>query len=192
MKVIRDEDKKSNKYITRFEVEKGTIQKNTRKNATAVDITTEDYNNLVVYMADGSKPRYKNVPESKVRLLELRHQQFLNNKTKLKNLKNYKTFFNVIVGGIAGIIVSVTAMATSSITTLLQCSAITFALAYASATVVNKIINSKINDINKYALFFENEDIFKDVDLDNSNILERVKSKDKSVITKIKQEKTNS
>ena len=191
MKVIRDEDKKSNKYITRFEVEKGTIQKNTRKNATAVDITTEDYNNLVVYMADGSKPRYKNVPESKVRLLELRHQQFLNNKTKLKNLKNYKTFFNVIVGGIAGIIVSVTAMATSSITTLLQCSAITFALAYASATVVNKIINSKINDINKYALFFENEDIFKDVDLDNSNILERVKSKDKSVITKIKQEKDN-
>jgi len=191
MKVIRDEDKKSNKYITRFEVEKGTIQKNTRKNATAVDITTEDYNNLVVYMADGSKPRYKNVPESKVRLLELRHQQFLNNKTKLKNLKNYKTFFNVIVGGIAGIIVSVTAMATSSITTLLHCSAITFALAYASATVVNKIINSKINDINKYALFFENEDIFKDVDLDNSNILERVKSKDKSVITKIKQEKDN-
>ena len=191
MKVIRDEDKKSNTYIKHFEVKKGTIQKNTRKNATAVDITTEDYNNLVVYMADGSKPRYKNVPESKVRLLELRHQQFLNNKTKLKNLKNYKTFFNVIVGGIVGIIVIVTAMATSSITTLLQCSAITFALAYASATVVNKIINSKINDINKYALFFENEDIFKDVDLDNSNILERVKSKDKSVITKIKQEKDN-
>ena len=32
MKVIRDEDKKSNTYIKHFEVKKGTIQKNTRKN----------------------------------------------------------------------------------------------------------------------------------------------------------------
>ena len=38
-------------------------------------------------------------------------------------------------------------------------------------------------------LFFENEDIFKDVDLDDANILERVKSKDKAVIAEIKQEK---
>ena len=189
MKVIRDEDKKSNKYIMRFEVEKGTIQKNTRKNASAIEITTEDYNDLVVYMSDGSKPRYKNVPEYKVRLLELRYQQFLNNKTKLNSLKDSKTIFNVVFGGIAGIIVGVTAMATSSITILLHCSVITFALAYTSATIVNKVINSKINDIKKYALFFENEDIFKNADLDDSNTLERVKSKDKAVIAEIKQEK---
>ena len=189
MKVIRDEDKNSNKYIMMFEVEKGTIQKNTRKNASAVEIKTEDYNNLVVYMADGSKPRYTNIEENKVRLLELRHQQFLKNKGKLKSLKDYKTIFNVVSGGIAGIIVGVTSMATSSITILLQCSAIAFALAYTSALVVNKVINSKINDINKYDLFFENEDIFKDVDLDDSNILERVKSKDKAIIAEIKQEK---
>ena len=189
MKVIRDEDKNSNKYIMRFEVEKGTIQKNTRKNASAVEIKTEDYNNLVVYMADGSKPRYTNIEENKVRLLELRYQQFLKNKGKLKSLKDYKTIFNVVSGGIAGIIVGVTSMATSSITIILQCSAIAFALAYTSALVVNKVINSKINDINKYALFFENEDIFKDVDLDDSNILERVKSKDKAIIAEIKQEK---
>lgn len=189
MKVIRDEDKNSNKYIMRFEVEKGTIQKNTRKNASAVEIKTEDYNNLVVYMADGSKPRYTNIEENKVRLLELRYQQFLKNKEKLKSLKDYKTIFNVVSGGIAGIIVGVTSMATSSITILLQCSAIAFALAYTSALVVNKVINSKINDINKYDLFFENEDIFKDVDLDDSNILERVKSKDKAIIAEIKQEK---
>ena len=189
MKVIRDEDKNSNKYIMRFEVEKGTIQKNTRKNASAVEIKTEDYNNLVVYMANGSKPRYTNIEENKVRLLELRYQQFLKNKEKLKSLKDYKTIFNVVFGGIAGIIVGVTSMATSSITILLQCSAIAFALAYTSALVVNKVINSKINDINKYALFFENEDIFKDVDLDDSNILERVKSKDKAIIAEIKQEK---
>ncbi len=189
MKVIRDEDKNSNKYIMRFEVEKGTIQKNTRKNASAVEIKTEDYNNLVVYMANGSKPRYTNIEENKVRLLELRYQQFLKNKEKLKSLKDYKTIFNVVFGGIAGIIVGVTSMATSSITIILQCSAIAFALAYTSALVVNKVINSKINDINKYALFFENEDIFKDVDLDDSNILERVKSKDKAIIAEIKQEK---
>ena len=189
MKVIRDEDKNSNKYIMRFEVEKGTIQKNTRKNASAVEIKTEDYNNLVVYMADGSKPRYTNIEENKVRLLELRYQQFLKNKEKLKSLKDYKTIFNVVSGGIAGIIVGVTSMATSSITIILQCSAIAFALAYTSALVVNKVINSKINDINKYDLFFENEDIFKDVDLDDSNILERVKSKDKAIIAEIKQEK---
>lgn len=189
MKVIRDEDKNSNKYIMRFEVEKGTIQKNTRKNASAVEIKTEDYNNLVVYMADGSKPRYTNIEENKVRLLELRYQQFLKNKGKLKSLKDYKTIFNVVSGGIAGIIVGVTSMATSSITIILQCSAIAFALAYTSALVVNKVINSKINDINKYDLFFENEDIFKDVDLDDSNILERVKSKDKAIIAEIKQEK---
>ena len=189
MKAIRDEDKKSNKYIIRFEVEKGTIQKNTRKNTSAVEITTEDYNDLVVYMADGSKPRYSNIEENKVRLLGLRHHQFLKNKEKLNSLKDYKTIFNVVSGGIAGIIVGVTTIATSSITIILQCSAITFALAYTSVLVVNKVINSKINDINKYALFFKNEDIFKDVDLDDSNILERVKSKDKAIIAEIKQEK---
>ena len=190
MKVIRDEDKNSNKYIIKFDVEKGKRDSYIEdESSVMIKRTTEDYNNLVVYMADGSKPRYKNVPEYKVRLLELRYQQFLNNKTKLNSLKDSKTIFNVVFGGIAGIIVGVTAMATSSITILLHCSVITFALAYTSATIVNKVINSKINDIKKYALFFENEDIFKNVDLDDSNTLERVKSKDKAVIAEIKQEK---
>ncbi len=87
MKVIRDEDKNSNKYIMRFEVEKGTIQKNTRKNASAVEIATEDYNNLVVYMADGSKPRYTNIEENKVKLLQLMRDQHLSNKKELDNLR---------------------------------------------------------------------------------------------------------
>ena len=51
MKVIRNEDKNSNKYIVRFEVEKGTIQKNTRKNASAIEITTEDYNRLLAKLS---------------------------------------------------------------------------------------------------------------------------------------------
>ena len=59
------------------------LHKNTRKNVSAVEITTEDYDNLVVYMADGSKPRYANVEENKVRLLELRYQQFKSNREYL-------------------------------------------------------------------------------------------------------------
>ena len=189
MKVIRDEDKKSNKYIMRFEVEKGTREKNTRKNASAIEITTEDYNNLVVYMADGSKPRYSNIEENKVRLLELRHQQFLKNKEKLKSLKDYKTIFNVVSGGIAGIIVGVTTLSTSSITIILASSLITISLAAASAIISNKSLNSKIDDINKYDLFFVNEDMFKNADLDDPNILEQVKSKDKKEIAMIKDKK---
>ena len=189
MKVIRDEDKKSNKYIMRFEVEKGTREKNTRKNASAIEITTEDYNNLVVYMADGSKPRYSNIEENKVRLLELRHQQFLKNKEKLKSLKDYKTIFNVVSGGIAGIIIGVTTLSTSSITIILASSLITISLAAASAIISNKSLNSKIDDINKYDLFFVNEDMFKNADLDDPNILEQVKSKDKKEITMIKDKK---
>ena len=80
MKVIRDEDKKSNKYIMRFEVEKGTREKNTRKNASAIEITTEDYNNLVVYMADGSKPRYANIERNKIKVLKLMRDQHFRNK----------------------------------------------------------------------------------------------------------------
>ena len=189
MKVIRNEDKNSNKYIVRFEVEKGTIQKNTRKNASAVEIKTEDYNNLVVYMADGSKPRYTNIEENKVRLLELRYQQFLKNKEKLKSLKDYKTIFNVVSGGIAGIIIGVTTLSTSSITIILASSLITISLAAASAIISNKSLNSKIDDINKYDLFFVNEDMFKNADLDDPNILEQVKSKDKKEIAMIKDKK---
>ena len=56
-------------------------------------------------------------------------------------------------------------------------------------TASNKSINSKIDDINKYDLFFVNEDMFKHVDLDDPNILEQVKSKDKKEIVMIKDKK---
>lgn len=190
MKVIRDEDKKSNKYIIRFEVEKCTRNKPYfEKNLGGITITTEEYSELVLHMADGSKPRYDNLEENKVRLLKLRYKQFLNNKTKLKELKVYKTLFNAIFSGFAGVVIAVSTLSPSSPAIILQWSLISIPLAATAAFISNKIINNKINDIKKYALFFENEDIFKDVDLDDSNILERVKSKDKNVITKIKQEK---
>ena len=150
---------------------------------------TEDYNELVVYMADGSKPRYENVPEHKVRLLELRYQQFLKNKEKLNELKNSKKIISIIWGSIAGIIIGVTTLSTSSITIILASSLITISLAAASAIISNKSLNSKIDDINKYDLFFVNEDIFKNADLDDPNILEQVKSKDKKEIAMIKDKK---
>ena len=150
---------------------------------------TEDYNELVVYMADGSKPRYENVPKHKVRLLELRYQQFLKNKEKLNELKKSKKIISIIWGSIAGIIIGVTALSTSSITIILASSLITISLAAASAIISNKSLNSKIDDINKYDLFFVNEDMFKNADLDDPNILEQVKSKDKKEITMIKDKK---
>ena len=188
MKVIRKEDKNSNVYITKFTTESVKKPKYIDKGI-LIKRNVEDCSELVVYMADGSKPRYENVPEHKVRLLELRYQQFLKNKEKLNELKNSKKIISIIWGSIAGIIIGITALSTSSITIILASSLITISLAAASAIISNKSINSKIDDINKYDLFFVNEDMFKNADLDNPNILEQVKSKDKKEIAMIKDKK---
>ena len=188
MKVIRKEDKNSNVYITKFTTESVKKPKYIDKGI-LIKRNVEDCSELVVYMADGSKPRYENVPEHKVRLLELRYQQFLKNKEKLNELKNSKKIISIIWGSIAGIIIGVTALSTSSITIILASSLITISLAAASAIISNKSLNSKIDDINKYDLFFVNEDMFKNADLDDPNILEQVKSKDKKEITMIKDKK---
>lgn len=188
MKVIRKEDKNSNVYITKFTTESVKKPKYIDKGI-LIKRNVEDCSELVVYMADGSKPRYENVPEHKVRLLELRYQQFLKNKEKLNELKNSKKIISIIWGSIAGIIIGVTALSTSSITIILASSLITISLAAASAIISNKSLNSKIDDINKYDLFFVNEDMFKNVDLDDPNILEQVKSKDKKEIAMIKDKK---
>ena len=188
MKVIRKEDKNSNVYITKFTTESVKKPKYIDKGI-LIKRNVEDCSELVVYMADGSKPRYENVPEHKVRLLELRYQQFLKNKEKLNELKNSKKIISIIWGSIAGIIIGVTTLSTSSITIILASSLITISLAAASAIISNKSLNSKIDDINKYDLFFVNEDMFKNADLDDPNILEQVKSKDKKEIAMIKDKK---
>lgn len=188
MKVIRKEDKNSNVYITKFTTESVKKPKYIDKGI-LIKRNVEDCSELVVYMADGSKPRYENIPEHKVRLLELRYQQFLKNKEKLNELKKLKKIISIIWGSIAGIIIGITALSTSSITIILASSLITISLAAASAIISNKSLNSKIDDINKYDLFFVNEDMFKNVDLDDPNILEQVKSKDKKEIAMIKDKK---
>ena len=198
MKVIRDEDKKSNKYIVRFEVEKGTIQKNTRKNASAIEITTEDYNDLVVYMADGSKPRYANIEKNKVRALELMSKQHLRNKEceeKLddKYCKNIAKSVAFFIGGLVAVGAMVNGVPNPN--HLLFANAIrigfpTIILVYGGIKgIIAKKIYNKIKEIKKNDYLLENEEVLNKADLENKNILENVKTKDKSVIAGIKQEK---
>ena len=201
MKVIRDEDKKSNTYIMRFEVEKGTRQKNTRKNASAVEITTEDYNDLVVYMADGSKSRCANIEENKVRLLQLMTKQHESNKRCEEELndkycKNIAKSVVCFIGGL--IVVAVMVNGVPNPNHLLFANAIrisfpTIILAYSAIKGVSaKKIYNKLKEIKKNDYLLENEDALNEVDLDNKNILENVKDKDIPVINKIKQEKDKS
>ena len=196
MKVIRDEDKNSNKYIMRFEVEKGTIQKNTRKNASAVEIKTEDYNNLVVYMADGSKPRYENVPEYKVRLLELMREQHARNK-EVEILYRWADYLSNSIGMCVGGIFSAVVMATITIVNpdlfianFFQIGIPGVLFAYASFSGIKaKILNNKLKEIKKNDYLLENEEVLNEADLENENILENIKDKDKAVIAEIKEEK---
>ena len=198
MKVIRDEDKKSNTYIKHFEVKKGTIQKNTRKNASAVEITTEDYNDLVVYMSDGSKPRYANVEENKVKLLQLMTEQHLRNKMCEEELddkycKNIAKSVAFFIGGLVAVGAMVNGVPNPN--HLLFANAIrigfpTIILAYSAIKAISaKKIYNKIKEMKKNDYLLENEEVLNQADLNNKNILENVKDKDKTAIAKIKQEK---
>ena len=192
MKVIRDEDKKSNKYIMRFEVEEGTIQKNTRKNASAVEIKAEDYNDLVVYMADGSKPRYANVEENKIKVLKLMRDQHFRNKKLLKRLIVKEKIAMIVaipllITGFGSIPLSIlndmSLFSVSAVVTFSSFALLTPLIAY------GKSIAYKIEDIKKGDFVIENEEVLNEADLENKNILENVKDKDKAIINKIKQEK---
>ena len=198
MKVIRDEDKKSNTYIKHFEVKKGTIQKNTRKNASAVEITTEDYNDLVVYMADGSKPRYANVEENKVKLLQLMTEQHLRNKMceeelddkYCKNIAKSVVFF---IGGLVAVAAMVNGVPNQDYLLFANAMRISFPtiiLVYGGIKgIIAKKIYNKIKEIKKNDYLLENEEVLSEADLENENILENVKDKDKAVIAEIKEEK---
>ena len=198
MKVIRNEDKNSNKYIVRFEVEKGTIQKNTRKNASAVEIKAENYNDLVVYMADGSKPRYANVEENKVKLLQLMTEQHLRNKICEEELddkycKNIAKSVAFFIGGLVAVGAIVNGVLNPN--HLLFANAIrigfpTIILVYGGIKgIIAKKIYNKIKEIKKNDYLLENEEVLNEADLENENILENVKDKDKAVIAEIKEEK---
>ncbi len=193
MKVIRDEDKKSNKYIMRFEVEKGKCNKyiNDESNI-MIKRTTEDYNNLVVYMADGSKPRYANIEKNKIKVLKLMRDQHFRNKKLLKRLIVKEKIamavaIPLLITGFGSIPLSIlNDMSLFSVSAVVTFSS--FAL-LTPLTAYGKSIAYKIEDIKKGDFVIENEEVLNEADLENKNILENVKYKDKAVINKIKQEK---
>ena len=193
MKVIRDEDKKSNKYIMRFEVEKGKCNKyiNDESNI-MIKRTTEDYNNLVVYMADGSKPRYANIKKNKIKVLKLMRDQHFRNKKLLKRLiVKEKIAMTVaiplIITGFGSIPLSIlNDMSLFSVSVVVTFSS--FAL-LTPLTAYGKSIAYKIEDIKKGDFVIENEEVLNEADLENQNILENVKDKDRLAIAKIKDAK---
>ena len=193
MKVIRDEDKKSNKYIMRFEVEKGKCNKyiNDESNI-MIKRTTEDYNNLVVYMADGSKPRYANIKKNKIKVLKLMRDQHFRNKKLLKRLiVKEKIAMTVaiplIITGFGSIPLSIlNDMSLFSVSVVVTFSS--FAL-LTPLTAYGKSIAYKIDDIKKGDFVIENEEVLNEADLENQNILENVKDKDRLAIAKIKDAK---
>lgn len=193
MKVIRDEDKKSNKYIIKFDVEKGKQDKFTEDDSNVmIKRTIEDYNNLVVYMADGSKPRYANVEENKIKVLKLMRDQHLRNKKLLKRLiVKEKIAMTVaiplLITGFGSIPLSIlNDMSLFNVSAIVTFSS--FAL-LTPLTAYGKSIAYKIEDIKKGDFVIENEEVLNEADLENQNILENVKDKDRLAIAKIKQEK---
>ena len=60
MKVIRDEDRKSNKYIIKFDVEKGKQDKFIEDDSNVmIKRTIEDYNNFLSHQKNGVVRRYR-------------------------------------------------------------------------------------------------------------------------------------
>ena len=194
MKVISKEDKNSSKYIIDYDVEKGVIQKNKRKNATAVEITTEKFNNLVVTMADGSKPRYLNIEENEKKILKLMWQQQNRNKAEIDKLKKQiltskicsgiSIFLTTVIGcwvflGIeAGVFNS---LFTVGPTILAACS-------ISQITKYFKDIKS-LKEVLKNEHLRENNDDLNSINLDNPNILLNVKKKQIKEIKRIRKSK---
>ena len=199
MKVIRNEDKNSNKYIIKFDVEKGKRDRYIEdESSVMIKRTTEDYNNLVVYMADGSKPRYANVEENKVKLLQLMTEQHLRNKMCEEELddkycKNIAKSVTIVIGGLVAVGAMVNGVPNPN--HLLFANAIrigfpTIILVYGGIKgIIAKKIYNKIKEIKKNDYLLENEEVLNEADLENKNILENVKDKDKAVIAEIKEEK---
>lgn len=142
-------------------------------------------------MADGSKPRYANIPEYKKKLLEIRRQQYIKNIDELVNLKNklklYTTLLIVCIG-ITAVSMPLAAIVNGLSAILYSISCVSTASGIISAVLASKYY-SKINDVKKYEFFDDNISTLNSVDLDNPNILERVKNKDKRKIYRIKKEK---
>ena len=159
--------------------------------------TTEDFNDLVVYMANGSKSRCANIEENKVRLLQLMTKQHESNKMREDELRcAYSVNIVQSALGIFGFVVSIlSGIGVPNYNHLLLENALrisipTIMLAFSVITgVIAKKTYNKLKEIKKNDYLLENKEILNGVDLENENILEKVTNKDKSIITEIKKEK---
>lgn len=199
MKVIRNVDKKSSEYILGVEVEKGTRNKSyLEKEIGGITVTTEEYSELVLHMADGSKPRYANIEENKVRLLQLMTEQHLRNKMCEEELMD-KYCDNIAmsvacgIGGLFFVVVMAGIVPNQGYLLFdiaLRIGFPTIVLAYGSIKgIIAKKIYNKLKEIEKNDYLLENEEVLNEADLENENILENIKDKDKVVIAEIKQAK---
>ena len=198
MKVIRDEDKNSNKYIINFKISHNKKKKNTSVGDDTIKITTEDYSDIVVNMADGSKPRYANIEENKVRLLGLMKEQHLRNRNELEDLREKNRFFKV--ASVASIILTVICIITTqtlnldieymAIQNILEVILPTASLGCYATSIFEMIkAHNQIKEIKKNDYLIENEQVLNSADLNNANTLEKIAKKDKNEIFEIKEEK---
>ena len=195
MKVIRKEDKNSNKYIINFTIERGKKVKYTNKDI-FIKRSIEDYSELAVHMADGSKPRYDNVSENIKNALQIMWNQHNENLKELKRLTRIFTLskgltalllsFAGIIGIVGGACFIFKIPFQQNI--LMNYLAATFLTSLISGTVFLRS-SKKINELKKYEYLKNNETVLNQADLENSNILENVKNKDKAKIIRIKSEK---
>lgn len=178
MKVIRKEDKKSNIYIKNYKIE-------TEDN---VEVKTKEYDRLVLSMADGSKPRYANIPENRVKVLNRMHQQYLLNKQEKIRLKKGRSFSITITGASLGFAISQVLLPATICTTPIFAGSI--ALASLSAVCYVKIVK-KYREVEKEECVTSWQNELNSADLENDNVLEGVCDKDKAELKEIKKEKDN-
>ncbi len=186
MKVVKKEDKNSNIYIKKF--------------ATIPSTEENDSSNIIVYMADGSCPRYENIKESKKRLLELMYNQHFSNEEELDNLLRKRG--NLLVSSIVFSIITLAMGSAGAYSMYNYANSTAFAitsLGIASLSAITTLIltgvskrnSNKIDEIKKYSYFDENKEILNQIDLENANNLEKVSTKDKKEIRRIKEVKDN-
>ncbi len=178
MKVIRKEDKNSDTYILKFNVQG---------------------NNILVHKANGSIDRKINTKKEKIELLRkmsiqqeinATHERLLKRKYNDEHTKTSKGGYLSAVS----LLLSAFVLTNSNYTTVydivrfIPLMSIPFIVTVGHAIITKKTL-SKLEEIEKNNYLIENEEVLNKADLENENILENVKDKDRSAIAEIKQEK---
>ena len=177
MKVIRKEDKNSDIYILKFKVQG---------------------NNILVHKANGSIDRKINTKKEKIELLRkmsiqqkinTAHERLLKRKYNDEHTKTSKGVILSVISLLFGAFILTNPNYTSiNIVGFISLMSIPFIVTVGHAIITKKTL-SKLEEIEKNNYLLENEEVLNEADLENENILENVKDKDKAVIAEIKEEK---